>query len=78
MQMKFVYKMSFYPSKRHTISHTNMYFARESDTRWGHHDPLCKITVIPVDEDSTEYESAMGNTRKAIDNIINGIDNYAY
>jgi len=62
--MEFVYKMSWFESKRHSISHTDMYFARESDTRWGHRNPLCTITVVAVERGTPEYESAIRNTEE--------------
>jgi len=61
--------MSFYDSDRCIKSHTNMYFVKEEDTRWGHdwydHEHprnVCKIFVIEVDEDSNEYKSAVSNS----------------
>jgi hypothetical protein len=76
--MEFVYKMSWFESKRHTISHTDMYFARESDTRWGHHNPLCTITVVAVERGTPEYESAIESTKTAIENILKGEGYYSY
>ena len=60
--MKYIYKISFYESKRHSISHTDMYFEREEDTRWSYHDENSKIFVIRVDEESNEYKSAVQNS----------------
>jgi len=63
--MKFIYKMSWYDSRRHTVSHTDMYFARECDTRWGHPNELCRITVIAVREDDQRWEMAKDCSEKA-------------
>ena len=32
--LKYIYKLSFYESKRHTISHTNMYYTKLEDCLW--------------------------------------------
>lgn len=60
---KFIYKMSWFESKRHRISHTDMYYLREEDTRWGWEDPLCKISVFRCYEKSNEYDSAVNNSK---------------
>ena len=68
--MKYIYKMSWYDNQRCIKSNTDMYFAKEEHTRWGHNwssvdDPreVCKIFVIEVDEDSNEYKFAVTNSR---------------
>ena len=55
--------MSWYDSKRHTKSHTDMYYLQEHDTRWGHENELCRISVIEVEETSKEYDSAVNNDK---------------
>jgi len=32
--IKYIYKVSIYESKRHTISHTDMYFSKLEDCLW--------------------------------------------
>jgi len=60
---KFIYKMSWFESKRHRISHTNMFYLREEDTRWGHENQLCKILVFKCCVKSNEYDSAVNNSK---------------
>ena len=59
---KYIYKMSWYESERHIKSHTDMYYEKEEHTRLGHTDRLCRIMVVKVIEDSSEYESAINNS----------------
>jgi len=62
-KMKYIYKMSWYDSKRHTKSHTDMFYLQEHDTRWGHENELCRISVVEVEETSNEYDSAVNNDK---------------
>ena len=59
-----VYRMSWYETDRCRRSHTDMYFAREVDTRWGQPNPLCRIEVISVPEGSWAHSSAVENSKK--------------
>ena len=59
-----IFKMSWYKSKRHRISHTDMYFSEEKHTRLAYDDPLCKIEVIRVLKSSHEYTSAIENSQR--------------
>ena len=64
-----IYKMSFYDSSRHRISHTDMYYAEEKHTRWGHRSPLedgciCKIYCILVSKNTHYYNSAISNSER--------------
>tara|TARA_R110001606_G_scaffold282330_1_gene430966 strand:- start:265 stop:1029 length:765 start_codon:yes stop_codon:yes gene_type:complete len=59
---KVIYKMSWYESKRHSKSHTDMYYEKEEHTRWAHFSELCRISVMYVTEDSNEYKSAINNS----------------
>ena len=85
-EYKFIYKMSWYESKRHKISHTDMYFQYEKDTRWVYDrvyndGQWFDITVVRVPINSWEYESAVecsskcksaiGNSKKK-DNVWSG------
>lgn len=63
-RMVIVYKMSWYETERCRRSHTDMYFAREIDTRWGHPDHLCRIEVYPVPENSYAHASAVSNSKR--------------
>ena len=60
----YVYQMSWFESKRHHKSHTDMYFAEEEHTRWGHCDELCRISVVKVHTYSNEYVSAVENSER--------------
>ena len=59
---KYIFKMSWYESKRHIKSHSDMYYEKEEHTRWGHSNPLCRISVVVVIEDSNEYKAAIKNS----------------
>jgi len=65
---KYIYCMSWYESKRHSKSCTDMYFLKEKDTRWGHDwrqgcngADHCKIMVIKVPTDDPRYKMAVKN-----------------
>jgi hypothetical protein len=58
----YIYKMSWYDSRRHRTSHTDMYFLREEDTIWGFDDPNCRIHFVRVCDQSQEYWSARHNS----------------
>ena len=75
-EYKFIYKMSWYESKRHKISHTDMYFQYEKDTRWVYDrvyndGQWFDITVVRVPINSSECKSAIGNSKKK-DNVWSG------
>lgn len=63
---KYIFKMSWYKSKRHIKSHTDMYYKKEEHTRWGHSNPLCRIMVVKVSEDSNEYKQAIYRSNSII------------
>ena len=61
----FIYKCSFFESKRHTISHTDMYFNEEKHTRWVHCScDHATVSVIRVLKNSPEHESAINNSKR--------------
>ena len=62
---KYIYCMSWYESKRHSISTTDIYFLKEKDTRWGHGADHCKIMVIKVPTDDPRYKMAVKNDAAA-------------
>ncbi len=80
---EYIYKMSWYDSKRHTVSNTDMYYLYEGHTRWGHHWPeglncsqRCEIRVIKVDTNSKEYKMASKSSNIASNNELTAVENY--
>jgi hypothetical protein len=66
--MEYIYKISFYESNRHKISHTDMYYLNAEDTRWVFNSgEISKVFYICVDKKSNEYLNAVNNS-KAIKN----------
>ena len=61
---KFIYKMSWFESKRHRISNCDMYFANPVHTRDGLDNPLCKVFYIAVDENDVYHKSAVENSNQ--------------
>ena len=61
----FIFKISWYESKRHTKSHTDMYYLHEEDTYWAFEDnsELLKVELIRVNECSNEWQSACENSK---------------
>lgn len=62
--MKFIYKISWFESKRHKIPHTNMYFEKPEHTRWVFEtidwfNDLVKVEYIMVGEDTMYYKCAV-------------------
>ncbi len=61
----FIYKCSFFDSKRHTVSHTDMYYNEEKHTRWVHCTrDYTTVSVIRVLKNSEEYKSAIKNSQQ--------------
>ena len=75
--MKYIYKVGFYESKRKTISHTDMYFEKLEDCLWAYEKYNSKndeiehpwsgfdwfdIQIIRVNETDMNYESAVSNS----------------
>ena len=69
--------MGFYDTKKHTISHTDMYFDKLEDCLWGYEKYNSKndnieqpcscrdwfdIQILRVDENDEKYKSAVFNT----------------
>tara|TARA_B110000285_G_C14967779_1_gene534973 strand:+ start:305 stop:826 length:522 start_codon:yes stop_codon:yes gene_type:complete len=80
-KVKYIYKMSWFDTKRHLISDTDMYFAEEEHTRWGQNwikgcngSDICKIFVIQVTICSDEYRMAVKNSANR-NNKSNNEDN---
>jgi hypothetical protein len=62
--MVIIYKISWYESKRHQISHTDMYFSTPEGTLWAMEDPdyvrgLIRVYVELVEENSEYHNMAL-------------------
>ena len=74
MTIAFICKMSWYETRRHIHSHTDMYFMSVEDFVNGATeervfylyeeiaDGTCRVYMIPVDTQSDEYQSALHNS----------------
>ena len=63
----YVYKCSWFESKKHKISHTDMYFNHLDHTLWvldsfDYQEGLARVELVPVERDSPEYEMALANS----------------
>lgn len=68
VESKYVYKVSWFESRRHTKTHTIMYFETQESVKWVFNTfewyrDLARVEFIKVDEFSREYESAVNNTK---------------
>lgn len=68
VESKYVYKVSWFESRRHKNSHTIMYFESQESVKWvlntfEWYRDLARVEFIKVDEFSREYESAVNNTK---------------
>ena len=71
MTTKFIYKCSFFESKRHKISHTDMYYQKAEHTEWvlksaAYLNGLAKVEYIMVAANSNEYKSAVENSHLSL------------
>ena len=62
--MKFIYKISWFESKRHKISHTDMYYENAEHTKWVFEtidwfNDLVRVEYIMVGEDTMFYKVAV-------------------
>lgn len=69
VECAFIYRISWFETKKHIISHTDMYYLNPEDTYWAFEgdwdDEVFRVEYICVSKDSKEYESAVNNsTRK--------------
>lgn len=67
MSNKFIYRCSWFESKRHKKSHTDMYFENAKHTEWvfnscDYLNGLAKVEYIMVGENTKYYEMAVGNS----------------
>lgn len=59
----YIYRVSQYESKRHTVSYCDMYFALAKDAIWGLNGCcLTKVELIKVKMSSHYYDSAISNS----------------
>jgi hypothetical protein len=68
-EKKYIYKCSWFETKKHKISHTDMYFEKAEDTKWifetrDWFDDLVRIEYIMVHISRREYESAVSNSNR--------------
>lgn len=66
MTQKIIYKCSWFETKKHKKSDTDMYFLKEKDTYWvfntdNYKAGLVRIEIIMIDTESNEYKSAVEN-----------------
>lgn len=65
----YIYKVSFYESNRHSVSNADMYFLKPEHTRWAFDRcAIVKIFYIRVDINSSQYRSAVSNSKLHDDN----------
>ena len=69
MSNKFIYKCSFFESKRHRISHTDMYYEKAEHTEWVFEledwvSGLVRVEYIMVGDYTNYYKSAVENSVK--------------
>ena len=58
--MEYIYKIGFYETNRHRISHTDMYYLKPEHTQWAFNPyQITKIFYIQVPINSSEYEIAV-------------------
>ena len=62
--MRVVYACRFFESKRHSKSHTDMYFLKVEHTAWALLDLLAKVEVIFEPMTSDIYQMAKSNSDK--------------
>ena len=72
--MKFIFKLSWFKTRRHTRPHTDMYFLKKEDIEWAFNDEVriddpindrgygrCEYIMVP--ENSDAYEMAIQSSR---------------
>jgi hypothetical protein len=61
--MEYIYRISFYDTKRSRTSHTDMYYLKPEHTQWAFNPyQITKIFYIKVPINSNEYDSAVKNS----------------
>ena len=66
-EKEIIFKCSWYESKRHRKSHSNMYFKELKDTLWvfdryEYNHGLARVELIKVSKNTNEYTSAVSNS----------------
>ena len=66
-EQELIYICSWFETKRHKKSHTDMYFKELKDTLWvfdtyDYNHGLARVEVIKVSKNSYEYNSAVSNS----------------
>jgi hypothetical protein len=63
IKMEYIYRISFYDTKRSRSSHTDMYYLKPEHTQWAFNQyQITKIFYIKVPINSNEYDSAVKNS----------------
>jgi len=67
--VEMIYKCSWFETKRHQKSHTDMYFFKAEHCGWvfgsdDYHNGLCRVELIPVLTCTVAYQSAVDNSEK--------------
>ena len=81
---KNIFKVSCYDTKRHTSSHTDMYYLNKEDCEWfldcrNYRMGLMRIHLIQVEDTDDSYKMAKHNTEQVVeydgvrDNISNNL-----
>ena len=75
-KFEFIYRISWYESKRHTKSHTSMYYLKQQDTLWAFDTldwvkGLLKVEIVRVSKISANYRMAVLNSRKQEESLKN-------
>jgi hypothetical protein len=68
-ERRYIYKCSWFETKKHKISHTDMYFENAEDTKWIFETQdwfldLVRVEYIMVHSSRNEYKSAVNNSNK--------------
>ena len=66
MDYAFIYRISWYESNRHRVSHTDMYYLNPEDTTWIYERCWCnevvKVEYIRILKNSVNYNTAYENS----------------
>ena len=61
--MEYIFKISFYDTRRCKTSHTDMYYLKPEHTQWAFNSyQITTVFYIKVSINSTEYKSAVKNS----------------
>lgn len=62
--MAYIYVVKTFQSRRHTIPHTQMYYAKPEDTYWAFSSVLNKVELIEVSNLTRMYITAHHNSNR--------------